>query len=151
MQPLSGSRSHHGLFHRPGTARPHHPGLVRRIFEQVRRFLHQTWQHCRSGPPGRCRPDASARPSHRHLFQPVFGKVEIKADGDKLVLMAGPKQIPFPLKPWNGPVMVFDFVTENAPDGSRSTLVFGDVSSGPAKSLEIELFSETGPALFERV
>lgn len=82
---------------------------------------------------------------------PYFGKVEIKADGDKLVLLAGPKQIPFPLKPWNGPVMVFDFVTENAPDGSRSTLVFGDVSSGPAKSLEIELFSETGPALFERV
>jgi hypothetical protein len=47
--------------------------------------------------------------------------------------------------------MVFDVVTENAPAGSRSTVVFNTVSSDPAKSLEIELFSETGPALFERI
>jgi len=82
---------------------------------------------------------------------PYFGTVEVAADGGGLVLAAGPKPMIFPLEPWDGPVMVFDFVTENAPPGSRSTLTFGNVANGPAQTVEVELFSDAGPTLFTRV
>ncbi|TYC75644.1 serine hydrolase [Stappia sp. BW2] len=99
--------------------------------------------------------DAAPTPSQDRLTgtysNPYFGEVEVKAEGENVVLTVGPKQMQFPLQPWNGPVMVFDVTTENAPAGSRSTVVFNDISNGPAESIEIELFSETGPALFERI
>lgn len=82
---------------------------------------------------------------------PYYGTVSITAVGDGLVLSAGPEPQHYALKPWDGPVMVFDFVTENAPLGSRSTLVFAEMEGGQAQSLDIELFGEDGPARFERV
>ncbi|MBN9671886.1 serine hydrolase [Roseibium aggregatum] len=82
---------------------------------------------------------------------PYFGTVEVKEDNGGLVLVAGPKPMLFPLKAWDGSVMVFDFATENAPLGSRSTVTFGSTEDGAAKSLEVELFMEKGPSRFERV
>ncbi|TYC48237.1 serine hydrolase [Rhodobacterales bacterium] len=82
---------------------------------------------------------------------PYFGTVEIREEDGGLVLAAGPEPILFPLQPWDGPVMTFDFVNENAPLGSRSTLTFEGAANGPAQSLEIELFSEKSPSRFERV
>jgi len=82
---------------------------------------------------------------------PYFGTVEIRKQDDGLVLAAGPKPLLFPLQPWDGPVMTFDFVNENAPIGSRSTLTFEGISNGPAQSLEVELFSEKEPSRFERI
>lgn len=82
---------------------------------------------------------------------PYFGTVEISAVGDGLVLSAGPEPQHYALKPWDGPVMVFDFVTENAPIGSRSTLAFSDTATGEAQSLEIELFAEAAPVRFLRL
>ncbi|WP_428645053.1 serine hydrolase [Roseibium sp.] len=82
---------------------------------------------------------------------PYFGTVEVQQDGDGLVLAAGPKPQLYPLKPWDGGIMVFDFVTENAPVGSRSTITFGSTASGHAQSVEVELFAEDEPALFTRI
>ncbi|WP_116132737.1 serine hydrolase [Tropicimonas sp. IMCC34043] len=82
---------------------------------------------------------------------PYFGMIEIVEKNDALILAAGPKPMLFPLQPWDGAMMVFDFVNENAPVGSRSSLIFGDFAGGRAGSLEIELFGETGPSRFLRV
>ncbi|WP_282047639.1 serine hydrolase [Roseibium album] len=82
---------------------------------------------------------------------PYFGSVEVQEDGDDLVLAAGPEPQLYPLQPWDGAVMVFDFVTENAPIGSRSTLTFGGITGSLAQTVEVELFAETEPALFTRV
>jgi hypothetical protein len=64
------------------------------------------------------------------------------------VLTAGPEPMVFPLQPFDGPVMVFGFVTENAPLGSRSTVTFDGVP-GRATGLQVELFGEK-PARFSR-
>lgn len=82
---------------------------------------------------------------------PYFGTVEIREEDGGLVLAAGPEPMLFPLQPWDGSVMTFDFVNENAPLGSRSTLTFEGIANGPARSLEIELFSEKSPSRFERI
>ena len=82
---------------------------------------------------------------------PYFGSVEVQEDGGGLVLAADPRPQLYPLQPWDGAVMVFDFVTENAPVGSRSTLTFSDTASGSAQSLEVELFTDDEPVRFTRV
>ncbi|MCX2725534.1 serine hydrolase domain-containing protein [Roseibium salinum] len=82
---------------------------------------------------------------------PYFGTIEVIAKSNGLVLAAGPEPMLFPLHPWDGAVMVFDFVTENAPIGSRSALTFADLADGPAQSVEIELFGDDPPARFTRV
>lgn len=105
---------------------------------------------------GRDAPAAAAPPPAAPAIvgryaHPYFGTVEITAVGDGLVLSAGPEPQHYALKPWDGSIMVFNFVTENAPIGSRSTLAFTEMEDGQAQSLEIELFGEEGPAAFQRV
>ncbi|SDD37017.1 CubicO group peptidase, beta-lactamase class C family [Paracoccus isoporae] len=103
---------------------------------------------------GMAPPRASAAPpdagwavgSYQH---PYFGSVEVRGGRDGLELVAGPAAMVLPLRPWDGRTMVFDFVTENAVEGSRSLAVFsgeGEV----AEALEIELFGENGPSRFLR-
>ena len=105
---------------------------------------------------GETRPGAPAAPLTADVCvgtysNPYFGTIEITKDGENLLLAAGPKPQLYPLQPWDGGVMVFDFVTENAPIGSRSTLTFGDTANGVAQTAEVELFAENEPALFTRV
>ncbi|WP_170335991.1 serine hydrolase [Ruegeria arenilitoris] len=82
---------------------------------------------------------------------PYFGTVEIQATGEQLVLLVGPHSQDYLLQPWDGATMVFDFVTENAPPGSRSMLTFEDLASGKAGSIVVELFGEHEPSRFIRV
>lgn len=102
-------------------------------------------------PPAAAAPPPEA-PAVAGLYaHPYFGTVEVYAVGDSLVLSAGPEPQLYALKPWDGPVMVFDFVTENAPIGSRSALTFLEMDNSRARSLEIEVFGEDGPARFQRI
>ncbi|MCV6586622.1 MAG: serine hydrolase [Marinibacterium sp.] len=82
---------------------------------------------------------------------PYFGRAQIRAAGDGLELVVGPGSQIYPLSPWDGDTMVFDFVTENAPLGSRSALTFTDLVQGRADSIVIELFGEDAPSRFVRV
>ncbi|WP_299813609.1 serine hydrolase [uncultured Roseibium sp.] len=80
---------------------------------------------------------------------PYFGTVEVREENDGLILLAGPAPMKLPLLPWDGATMVFDFVSENAGEGSRSMATFSGASE-QADSLEIEIFVLDGPARFER-
>lgn len=80
-----------------------------------------------------------------------FGTVEIEKRGENLVLIVGPQSQVYSLAPWDGATMIFDFVTENAPLGSRSVLTFSGLETGRSNSLEIELFGDDTPARFSRV
>ncbi|WP_269585790.1 serine hydrolase [Roseibium sp. Sym1] len=102
-------------------------------------------------PPAAAAPPPAASACTGRYGHPYFGTVEVSAVGDGLVLSAGPEPQHYALKPWDGSMMVFDFVTENSPLGSRSTLVFAEMVSGQAQSLEIELFAEAAPARFTRL
>ncbi|MCK7612938.1 serine hydrolase domain-containing protein [Roseibium sediminicola] len=102
-------------------------------------------------PPAAAAPPPAASEVVGRYAHPYFGTVEVNPVGTGLVLSAGPEPQHYALNPWDGPVMVFDFVTENAPLGSRSTLTFAEMENGPAQSLEIELFGEDGPVWFHRV
>ncbi|WBU58996.1 serine hydrolase [Paracoccus albus] len=82
---------------------------------------------------------------------PYFGEVEVRDAGGELVLAAGPEPVLLSLSPWDGATMVFDFVTENAPAGSRSTIEFEVAGEGPARAVVIELFGEDGPSRFIRI
>ncbi len=82
---------------------------------------------------------------------PYFGRVQIRKGGDGLELVVGPQAQVYPLKPWDGATMVFDFVTENAPIGSRSTLTFEGSAQAPATHIVIELFGEEAPSRFARI
>ncbi|GAB4516690.1 MAG: serine hydrolase [Roseibium sp.] len=97
-------------------------------------------------------PDAASPPAAEDVTgsyeNSYFGKVEIRQSTHGLVLAAGPEPMEFPLQPFDGQVMVFDFVTENSPLGSRSTVTFDGVP-GSASGLVVELFGEK-PARFSR-
>jgi hypothetical protein len=80
-----------------------------------------------------------------------FGTVEIEKRGENLVLIVGPQSQVYSLAPWDGATMIFDFVTENAPLGSRSVLTFSGLETGRSNRLEIELFGDDTPARFSRV
>ncbi|MBY8978381.1 serine hydrolase [Rhodobacteraceae bacterium NNCM2] len=81
---------------------------------------------------------------------PYFGTVEVREDGDGLVLLVGPEPLKLPLHPWDGSTMVFDFTNENAVTGSRSAATFSG-KGNEADELEIELFMLNGPARFGRL
>ncbi len=81
---------------------------------------------------------------------PYFGEVEVRREGDELILFVGPKEMPLPLEHWDGSVMVFDLTNENAPLGSRSTAAFSG-GAEQAEFLEVELFVKDGPARFRRL
>ncbi|MEO9528097.1 serine hydrolase domain-containing protein [Roseibium sp.] len=100
-------------------------------------------------PPENAAPPPAANRAVGVYTHPYFGRIEIGTSPRGLTLAAGPKPMEFLLLPFDGPVMVFDFVTENAPSGSRSTITFGG-PAGPAETVEIELFGEE-PATFTRV
>lgn len=81
---------------------------------------------------------------------PYFGTVDLREEAGKLVLLAGPAPLKFPLQVWDGSTMVFDIANENAPAGSRSAITF--FGNGPeADALEIELLVLNGPARFLRL
>jgi len=102
-------------------------------------------------PPAAAAPPLAAPVCAGRYAHPYFGTVEISLVGTGLVLSAGPEPQHYALAPWDGAVMVFDFVTENAPIGSRSTLTFLETGTGQAQGLEIELFGEDEPARFQRM
>lgn len=105
---------------------------------------------------GRAAPEAAAPPPDAKVClgryaHPYFGMIEINQGEDGLVLAVGPQPKTLPLMPWDGATMVFDYVSENAAIGSRSTLVFEGVQTGPAQSVLIEIFGEEPPTRFRRV
>jgi hypothetical protein len=72
----------------------------------------------------------------------------VKLDGDRLVLMLGPKPLAFPLTPFDADRFTFSPTGENATPGSVAGVTFRREASPP--SLTIDYLDEDGLGTFVR-
>lgn len=77
-----------------------------------------------------------------------FGKVEVVAMGNELILKAGPGPMAFPLRHWSGDSFVFEPWNENNPSGSVAEVSFAPGS--PAPTLTVDTWNEHGLGTFTR-
>lgn len=77
---------------------------------------------------------------------PYYGPLTITAEGDGLVMTAGPAGHRWPLMHWNGDVFAFSPQGENASPGSRFAVTFQPA----AGTVAVEYWSESGFGTFTR-
>ncbi len=78
-----------------------------------------------------------------------FGPARIEIEGDHLALAIGPGSFRLPLTHWDGDVFSVSPRTENAPDGSLSSVRF-TLEGGRAASLTVNYLDENGLATWKR-
>ena len=96
--------------------------------------------------PVPARPDSAYVGTYTNKF---YGDATIETGPTGLQLVLGPKGQVFPLTHWNGETFTFPIRSENAEQGSISTLTFAGTGS-TATSFVAEYFDKTGNGTFTR-
>jgi CubicO group peptidase (beta-lactamase class C family) len=102
-----------------------------------------------AAPPADAAPAGDLEAYEGVYDNPYFGPIQVSAQGDGLVLTAGPELKSFPLTHWSGASFVMSPRSENAPEGTIAEVRF----SGPDEKrsrVTVELWDAQGLGSFTR-
>lgn len=114
-------------------------------------MLEPTGELAGQAPPAEPRPPRALEAYAGRYHGDYPGAAEVAVEEGALVLRLGPEAHPHRLDHWDGDSFVFEVFGENAPEGSRSAVVFEPGAEGGIAGLTVELLDENGLGGFTRL
>lgn len=100
-------------------------------------------------PPAPSQPAQDLDAYAGHYQSAYFGTADIEIDQQQLILTLGPKRERFVMAHWDGDTFAIAPRSENAPEGSRSSVQFS-MHDGEARGFTIEYLNKNGMATWQR-